>query len=85
MNYDKLNTLTRAFLVNEGSQPGVPSYIQSIEETLSNLSPKTKSDARRIEVAKKHLREVRRQTRRLEESVVNLEDKLKLLEESSEK
>ena len=85
MNYDKLNALTRSFLVNEGSQPGVHSYIQSIEETLSNLSPKTKFDARRIEVAKKHLREVRRQTRRLEESVVNLEDKLKLLEESSEK
>tara|TARA_B100000131_G_C18096181_1_gene604115 strand:+ start:150 stop:407 length:258 start_codon:yes stop_codon:yes gene_type:complete len=85
MNYDELNKLTRSFLVNEGSQPSVYSYIQSIAEVLSNLSPKTKADARRIEIAKKHLREVKLKTRRLEESVNNLEEKLKLLEESSEK
>ncbi len=85
MDYNKLNELTKAFLVNEGNQPSVHSYIQSIDEALSKLSPKTKSDGRRIEVAKKHLREVKRQTRRLQESVSNLEEKLKLLEESSEK
>jgi chromosome segregation ATPase len=85
MNYNKLNELTKSFLINEGNQPSVHSYIQSIEEALSTLNPKTKSDARRIEVARKHLREVRRQTRRLEESVSNLEEKLKLLEESNEK
>ncbi len=85
MNYDELNKLTRSFLVSEGSQPSVHSYIQSIAEVLSNLNPKTKADARRIEIAKKHLREVKLKTRRLEESVNNLEEKLKLLEESSEK
>ena len=85
MNYNKLNELTKSFLIIEGKQPSLHSDIQSSDEALSTLSPKTKSDARRIEVAKKHLREVRRQTRRLEESVTNLEEKLKLLEESSEK
>jgi len=85
MNYDKLNSITRQFLLGEEKVPSVYSYIQSIEETLSKLTPKTKTDTRRIEVAKTHLKEIKRHTRRLQESVSKLEERLKILEESVEK
>ena len=85
MNYDKLNSMTRYFLLGEEKSPSVYSYIQSIEETLNKITPRTKTDSRRIEVAKTHLKEIKRHTRRLKESVFKLEERLKILEESVEK
>ncbi len=85
MKYDKLNSMTRNFLLGENKVPSVHSYIQALGETLAKFSPKTQSDYRRVEIAKNQLKEIKRHTRKLEESVQRLEEQVKVLEESKEK
>ena len=74
--------LTRDFLLGESRAPSLASYIQSISEVLDAVSPRTRTDERRIAMAKQSLREVRRQSRRLQERVNVLEEQVKVLEES---
>ncbi len=74
--------LTRDFLLGESRAPSLASYIQSISEVLDAVSPRTRTDERRIDMAKQSLREVRRQSRRLQERVNVLEEQVKILEES---
>jgi len=76
--------LTRDFLLGESRAPSLASYIQSISEVLDAVSPRTRTDERRIDMAKQSLREVRRQSRRLQERVNVLEEQVKILEESKE-
>lgn len=72
-----LNDMTRRFILNEGSNsPSLASYIQSLQEIIFSLSPKTQTERRRIEIAKNHLREVRKHVRKLEEKVQMLEEQL---------
>tara|TARA_Y100000593_G_scaffold66126_1_gene121770 strand:+ start:793 stop:1050 length:258 start_codon:yes stop_codon:yes gene_type:complete len=85
MKYSKLNNITRRFLLGESKSPSLQSYLQALSETLSKLSPKTKSDHRRVEIAKSQLKEIKRHTRKLEESVALLEERLRVLEESKGK
>tara|TARA_B100000131_G_C17793576_1_gene482388 strand:+ start:348 stop:605 length:258 start_codon:yes stop_codon:yes gene_type:complete len=82
MNYNKLNSLTRKFLVNEASSPDVHGYLQALGETLSKFRPKTKTENRRLEMARSQLKEVKRHVRRIEEKVTLLEEKLRILEEN---
>jgi hypothetical protein len=75
-------SMTRKFLIGEGhSPPSVRSYVQSLSEILRNLNPKTQMEKRRVEIALEHVREIKRHTRKLEEKVLMLEGKLKVLEE----
>lgn len=74
--------MTREFLLGEGRAPSVISYIQSISEVLESITAKTRTDERRIEVAKANLLEVRRRTRRMAERVSVLEEQVKILEEN---
>jgi len=60
----------------------VASYIQSISEVLESITARSRTDERRIEVAKANLLEVRRRTRRLTERVSVLEEQVKILEEN---
>ena len=76
--------LTRQFIMNEGKGPATSSYIDSISEVLENIMPHSKKDARRIEMAKESLKQVRRQTRRLQERVNVLEEQVSVLEENKE-
>ena len=85
MNYNKLNSITRKFLLGENASPSIHSYIQALGEALTKLNPKTKADSKRIEIAKSQLREIKRHTRRLEEHVTVLQEQVKVLEESKEK
>lgn len=72
-----LNDMTRRFILNEGNNsPSLASYIQSLQEIIFSLSPKTQTERRRIEIAKNHLREVRKHVRKLEEKVQMLEEQL---------
>jgi len=82
MSYNKLNLLTRKFLVSEATAPDVHGYLQALGETLSKFRPKTKTEGRRLEMAKSQLKEVRRHVRRIEEQVTVLEEKLRILEEN---
>ena len=76
--------MTREFLLGEAAPPSLASYIQSISEVLQSITPRSRTDDRRIEVAKANLREVRRASRRLQERVDILEEQVKVLEESKE-
>jgi hypothetical protein len=77
-----LNRITRAFLLNEATKPTLASYIQSVTEVLQSITPRSRTDARRIEIASENLREIRRYTKRLQERVSVLEEQVKVLEES---
>ena len=61
--------MTREFLLGESKAPSVASYIQSISEVLQSVTPRTRTDERRIEIARANLKEVRRHMRRLQEQV----------------
>ena len=76
--------MTREFLLGESRAPSLASYIQSVSEVLQSITPRTRTDERRIEVAKANLIEVRRHTKRLQERVNVLEEQMKVLEESKE-
>ncbi len=82
MNYNKLNTLTKNFLLGESARPSVHSFIQALGESFAKLRPRTQSEQRTLEMAKSQLREVKRHVRKLEEKVGILQEQLKILEES---
>jgi len=74
--------MTREFIMGEAKAPSVASYIQSISEVLESITARSRTDERRIEVAKANLLEVRRRTRWLTERVSVLEEQVKILEEN---
>tara|TARA_B100000945_G_C19825962_1_gene342705 strand:- start:151 stop:417 length:267 start_codon:yes stop_codon:yes gene_type:complete len=78
VDFDKM---TRRFLT-EGQLPSVASFIQSLEEVLTKLRPNTRTDERRVEIAKSHLKEIRRSVRRLQNEVTLLQEQLQVLEEA---
>ena len=82
MDYGKLNTITRNFLLGESARPSVQSYIQALGETFARFKPRTQSEQRTLEIAKSQLKEVKRHVRKLEEKVTVLQEQLKVLEES---
>ena len=82
---DFLNQMTRKFLLGESTRPDVLSYIQSVNEILQKLSPKSLREKRSVDIAKEHLNEIRRQTKQLNERVALLEEQVSILEESKEK
>ena len=79
-----LRRMTREFLLGERKNPSLSSYLQSITEVLGAITPRSQTDSRRIEMAQESLKEVKRQTRRLQERVNILEEQVKVLEESKE-
>tara|TARA_B100000678_G_C18144463_1_gene476208 strand:- start:77 stop:301 length:225 start_codon:yes stop_codon:yes gene_type:complete len=71
--------------LDEGKEaPSLASYIQSLKEIVYSLSPRTKTEGRRIEIAKSHLREINLYAKRLEEENRHLQEKLSLLEENKD-
>jgi len=77
--------ITRRFLLGEALEElDTFSYIQSLEEALNNISTNV-SGQRRLKVAKEHLRNIRREVRRMNKKVVMLEEQVKILEENKEK
>jgi len=89
-----LNNITWRF-IKEGvdkKQPSIRSYLQSISEIIEVISPKSRTDERRLEIAKNHLLEIRRSKTRLEEKntflqeqLNEMEEKVKILEEEKNK
>jgi len=81
----KFNRSESRFVLDEGREaPSLASYIQSLKEIVYSLSPRTKTESRRIEIAKSHLREINLYARRLEEENKHLHEKLSLLEEDKD-
>ena len=78
--------MTKKFLLGEGkNKPSLGSYIQSLTEIVESLHPRSKTESRRVEIAKEHLREIRKRSRVLEERVSLLEERLHVLEEGNDK
>ncbi len=77
-----LNSDWRDFLNESLDEKNIFTYIQGLQEIISNLKPRTMTEKRRLQLAKTHLREVRRFARRMENEVSILQEKLNILEES---
>jgi hypothetical protein len=75
----------RDFLNESADDKNIFTYIQGLQEIISNLKPKTVAEQRRLQLAKQHLREVKRFARRMENDIGVLQEKLNILEESAGK
>ena len=78
-----LDSQWRDFLLNEElDERSIFTYIQGLQEIISNLKPRTVSEKRRLQLAKQHIREVRKYARRIVNENMDLNEKLQLLEEN---
>ena len=77
-----LNSEWRSFLNESLDEKTIFTYIQGLQEIISNLKPRTMTEKRRLQIAKTHLREVKRLARRMENEMSVLQEKLNILEES---
>ena len=76
------NNLTRRFLLGEErSKSSIFTYIQGLQETLTNFTPRSKTESRRVSIAREQLREIKRYARKLKNEVELLQEKLNVLEE----
>ena len=78
-----LEKASRDFLTESVDEKNIYTYIQGLQEIISNLKPRTVTEKRRLQLAKQHLREVRRFARKLDNRIGVLEEKLTILEEST--
>ena len=81
-NAMSLNSDWRDFLNESLDEKNIFTYIQGLQEIISNLKPRTMTEKRRLQLAKTHLREVKRFARRMENEAIVLKEKLNILEES---
>jgi len=77
-----LNSEWQNFLSESLDEKNIFTYIQGLQEIISNLKPRTMTEKRRLQIAKTHLREVKRFARRMENDMAVLQEKLNILEES---
>ena len=77
-----LNSDWQTFLTESLDEKNIFTYIQGLQEIISNLKPRTITEKRRLQIAKTHLREVKRFARRMENDMSVLQEKLNILEES---
>lgn len=93
MRSSKVNDVIRKFLVNEGAlpNPSIKSRLLALEDLLTRVEGKSLTEARKLEIIREQLKEVKREVKRLEEKNFLLEqenkelqEKLTLLEEGRE-
>ena len=73
-----LNSDWQKFLNENLDEKNIFTYIQGLQEIISNLKPRTVTEKRRLQIAKTHLREVKR----MENDMLVLQEKLNILEEA---
>lgn len=76
-----LRKLTKRFLLNEELRVDPGASIQALYDIVSNVRVTNKRDTGRLQLAKEHIRSIKRQMRSLNERVNNLEEELKVLNE----
>ena len=79
-----LNSDWQIFLTEGLDEKNIFTYIQGLQEIISNLKPRTITEKRRLQIAKTHLREVKRFVRRMENEMSILQEKLNIIEESKD-
>ena len=70
------------YLLKEEIEKDVFVYIQSLQEIIAKINPKSMTEKRRLAVAGHHIKEVRKYARRMQNRVDLLEEKLNILEEA---
>ena len=78
---NSFNRLWKSYILNEGVEPDVGVWIQSLSENLSLLRTKSINEGKRVEAMKHQLVEIRRCVRRLERDMRALQEENKLLQE----
>ena len=77
-----LDSIVRRFLLGEGkSTPTVRGYTESVINILETIRPRSQRESRQISIAKKHLHEINRLNKKLEEKILMLEEQVSILEE----
>ena len=79
-----LDSTWQDFLNESLDEKTIFTYIQGLEEIISNIKPRTMTEKRRVSLAKQHLREVKRYARKMQTKMHVLEEQLNILEESKE-
>ena len=77
-----LESTWQDFLYESLDEKTIFTYIQGLEEIISNLKPRTMTEKRRMSLAKQHVREVKRYARRMQNEMYVLQERLNILEES---
>jgi len=77
-----LNSDWRNFLNESLDEKTIFTYIQGLEEIISNLKPRTITEKRRMSLAKQHIKEVKRYARRMQNEAHVLQEKLNILKAS---
>ena len=77
-----LESTWQDFLYESLEEKTIFTYIQGLEEIISNLKPRTMTEKRRMSLAKQHLREVKRYARRMQNEMYVLQERLNIIEES---
>ena len=77
-----VNSSWSDFITESVTEKNIFTYIQGLQEVISNLRPKTVAEQNRLALAKQHLREVKRLARRMINENAALQERLTLLEES---
>tara|TARA_R100000963_G_C4549228_1_gene42909 strand:- start:207 stop:464 length:258 start_codon:yes stop_codon:yes gene_type:complete len=71
------------FLLNEElSERTIFTYLQGLQEIISNIKPKSMTEERRLKLAKEHLHAARRSARKMQNELQILHERLTVLEES---
>ena len=79
------NKITRKFLLGEWKEnPTINGYIQSVNDILSSIRPKTIREKNKLSVAKQQINEIKKLSRKLQERVTILEEQVQILEEKKE-
>ena len=76
-----LRNLTKRFIMNESIKVEPLASIQALYDIVTNVRVSNKRDENRMQVAKEHLRSIRRNFRSLNEKVNSLEEELNILKE----
>ena len=70
----------------ENFKPDISSYIQNLNEIIESMKPYSLKEKRKLEIAKSHIREIKYRSNKLLEQIRILEEeKIKMLEEKSNK
>ena len=78
-----LNKDWNNFLLGENlEERNIFTYLQGLQEIISNIKPKSMTEERRLSLAKQHLKEARRSARKMQNELQILEERLNILEES---
>ena len=77
--------MTRRFLVGEGKDLSVRSYLRALQEGLAKFRPSSQAQAILVENMKSNLQAARKEVTSLQEKVNLLEERVQVLEEKKEK